>query len=287
LARRLVARVAIDNADAIVEALGFIWVKTDDGRVVKLDETTNRVVAQRRLDTATDPRHYCQGLGTDGRSVWACAASDTTTDVVRVDPRSLRPVLRVAVHKPFEQEHFPFVGGRLWVLGGDDGSRIAGIDPATGAAHYYELGARCTQAAGSGVRLFVTCRTDDVVLRIDATGRVVVRRSIPAPGYVTVAGSQVWIDTRDGIRRTDDQLRTIVLFRGLVLGLDGDLAADATGAVWARQQQGFLFRIDAWRNRVSEQVVVPGSPSGGSLLCTPTAIWTTAADDATLFRLRA
>jgi hypothetical protein len=35
LARRQIGRITIDNADGLVAVLGFIWVKTDDGRLVK------------------------------------------------------------------------------------------------------------------------------------------------------------------------------------------------------------------------------------------------------------
>jgi streptogramin lyase len=36
--------------------------------------------------------------------------------------------------------------------------------------------------------------------------------------------------------------------------LDGDLAVDDAGAIWARQQSGFLLRIDPNRNAVVERV---------------------------------
>ena len=132
LARRQIGRITIDNADGLVAALGFIWVKTDDGRLVKVDPRTNRIVGQRKLDTATDSSRYCQGIGTDGKSVWACATTDTATDVVQVDPTSLAPVQRVRVNKVFDQLRLPFAGDKLWVLGAD-GSSLIGVDPATAA----------------------------------------------------------------------------------------------------------------------------------------------------------
>ena len=287
LQRRLVARVEIDNPDALVEALGYLWVKTDDGQVVKVDPGTDRVAARRRIDTAQDPGTYCLGIGTDGRSVWACAARDTTTDVVQLDPRSLRPVRRVAAHKVFDQEHLPFVGGRLWVLGGDDGSRLVAVDPSTGVSTAYDLPTRCLQAAGSGTVLVVTCRNDDLVLRIDPDrGTVLATRKLPQPGFATVSGTQVWVDTIDGVQQLDAALRTEAVYAGLVLGLGGDLGADPRGNICARQQEGFLYRIDPVLRQVTEQVVGPDALSGGSVLCGSDAIWATAADDAALFHLR-
>jgi streptogramin lyase len=68
--------------------------------------------------------------------------------------------------------------------------------------------------------------------------------------------------------------------------LDGDLAVDDTGAIWARQQSGFLMRIDPNRSAVVERAAALASLSGGSLLITGDSIWTTASDDAALLRLR-
>ncbi len=286
LARRQIARVTIPNPDALVAALGFIWVKTDDGRVVKVNPQTNRVVARRKLDTAKDPQHYCQGIGTDGRSVWVCAASDTATDLVRIDPHSLRPVLRIAADKAFDQEHLPYVAGRLWVLSGG-GKQLLAVNPSTGALKRYPLSATCAQAAGSGSVLVVTCPNANMMLRIDATrGAVIARRTLQQPRYCAVSDNQVWIDTADGIERTDDHLRTTALYPALTVGLSGDLASDPSGTIWVPQEHGFLYRIDPTRNAVVEQITSGRPLSGGSILVTNDSIWTSAYDDSTVFHLR-
>ena len=286
LAQRQIGRITIDNADGLVAALGFIWVKTDDGRLVKVDPRTNRIVGQRKLDTATEQSHYCQGIGTDGKSVWACATTDMATDVVKVDPTSLAPVHRVQVNKVFDQLRLPFAGGKLWVLGAD-GTSLVGVDPATAAATVRKLPVRCLQMFGSGSMLVATCRVDNVILRIDpASGAVSARRSIASPGFAVTSGTDMWVDTSEGVQRLDTALRTTAVYPELVVGLDGDLAVDDTGAIWARQQSGFLLRIDPNRNAVVEQVTASRSLSGGSLLITGDSIWTTASDDAALLRLR-
>ena len=76
----------------------------------------------------------------------------------------------------------------------------------------------------------------------------------------------------------------VIVFAASLMG--GDLAVDDTGAIWARQQSGFLLRIDPNRNAVVERVAAPASLSGGSLPITGDSIWTTASDDAALLRLR-
>jgi len=285
LAERQIGRITIDNADGLVAALGFIWVKTDDGRLVKVDPRTNRIVRQRKLDTATEQSHYCQGIGTDGKSVWACATTDTATDVVKVDPTSLAPVQRLRVNKVFDQLRLPFAGGKLWVLGAD-GSSLIGVDPVTGAATSRRLPVRCLQLFGSDNVLVATCRVDNVILRIDpASGSVSARRSIASPGFAATSETDTWVDTSEGVQRLDPALRTTAVYPDLVVGLGGDLAMDGTGEIWARQQSGFLFHIDPNRNAVVEQVTASGSLSGGSLLITGDSIWTTASDDAVLLRL--
>lgn len=287
LARRQIARVTVANPDALVAALGYIWVKTDDGRVVKVDPRSNRVVAQRKLDTARDSQHYCQGIGTDGRSVWVCAARDTATDVVRIDPHSLRPVVRVAADKAFDQEHLPYVAGRLWVLS-SGGRRLLAVSPTTSVLTAYPLPATaCAQAAGSGTVLIVTCPTDNVVLRVDPTrGTILAHRTLRQPRYCTVSSTQVWVDTSDGIQRMDDHFRPTAVYAGLTVGLTGDLASDPSGVVWVRHEQGFLYRIDPTRNAVVEQVRSAIPVSGGSILVTTNAIWTSAYDDNTVYHLR-
>ena len=69
--------------------------------------------------------------------------------------------------------------------------------------------------------LLATCRIDNLVLRIEpASGTVSARRSI-----------DTWVDTSEGVQRLDSALRTTAVYPGLVVGLDGDLAVDDTGAI--------------------------------------------------------
>jgi hypothetical protein len=286
LATRELARITVENADGIVAAGGFIWVKTDDGRIVKVDPVSNTVVRMRRLDTAKSRDNYCQGIGTDGTTVWACAATDAGTNVVKIDANTLAPVRSLTVNKVFDQLRLPYAGGKLWVLG-DDGSSAIAVDPTTGSFTSHPLPVRCLQLSGAGSVLVATCRVADLLLRIDTgTGDIAGRRSLPEPGSCTVAGDDVWVDTASGLTRLDRSLRTTAVFPDLGVGLAGDLATDGEAAIWVRQAQGFLFRVDPAHNHVVERVAPRTRLSGGSLLVTPDAIWTTASDDGTLLRLR-
>jgi hypothetical protein len=74
------------NADGLVAAAGAVWVKSDDGRVVRIDPSTNAVTDTLQMDQVSDSSHYCQGIGADGSSVWACATRDDGTGVAQIDP---------------------------------------------------------------------------------------------------------------------------------------------------------------------------------------------------------
>jgi hypothetical protein len=100
---RLVATIDLASPDGLVEVSGAVWVKTDDGRVPRIDPGTDTVTGTVQLDTATDPSHYCQGIGTDGTAVWACTASDSATGIVRIDPTTMAVGEPVAVDKVFDQ----------------------------------------------------------------------------------------------------------------------------------------------------------------------------------------
>ncbi|MDX6274495.1 MAG: hypothetical protein QOJ92_1705 [Frankiales bacterium] len=287
LADRELARVAIANADGIASVDGSLWVKTDDGRVVKVDPLRNRIVGEIRLDTSSDRSHYCQGIGADGTSVWACAATDHGIDVVQLNPQTLRPVRRLALNKIFDQVRMPLVGGRVWVLT-DDGKSLVAIDPASGRLSRYRLPTSCLQLEGRGQVLLATCRGAGRVLRINpASGKVAASADIGSPGIAAVTASTVWVDSSDGVLELDaDSLQRRVVYSGVHAGPDGDLAVDAGHRLWVRQKAGFLILIDPASSSVVEALSSPVPLSGGSLLVTADEVWTTAYDDGLLIKVR-
>src|SRR4051794_26470086 len=90
LADRVLARIQMPiDGDDLVEVGGSIWVKSEIGYVVRVDARTNRVLGRLRLDDKGLPsKRYCQGIGTDGTSVWTCSTHLKTTSIVRLDPRT-------------------------------------------------------------------------------------------------------------------------------------------------------------------------------------------------------
>jgi hypothetical protein len=86
------ARATFPGRVAAIEAGDRMWASIGDGRVVRLDPTTLRVLASRRLLSARSVA--MQGLGLSKpafglASLWAIAGAGSHTELVRMDPTSL------------------------------------------------------------------------------------------------------------------------------------------------------------------------------------------------------
>ncbi len=251
------SRTGIDNADGLAEVAGFIWVKTDDGEVYKVDPANGKVVGSQHLDTSGDDVRYCQGIGTDGTWVWACAAAQTSVAVVRMDPESMRVVERYEIDKPFDQLKLPSSRGRVWVFSGD-GSRLVGLR-AGEANQEFSLPIRCNNLTPAGEALILTCPVAGEVIRLDpATGKVTARVAVRQPQLAGGTAEDVWVGAVQGVLRLDaTTLRTKAVFPDLVPGLEGDIVADST-EVWVRLGGSrLLHRIDPATNQVTMEVRTP------------------------------
>lgn len=284
---RLLATIDVKYPDELVFVQGFIWVKTDDGHVIQVDPATNSVVGDIKVDTTSDPYHYCQGLSTDGENIWACSASgdenNRTIDVVRIDPRAKSVVETVKVGKIFDQFKMPFLLNKIWVLSGN-GDKLVGIDATTNQpSSAIDLGVRCFQVEAVGKSLLVTCRMDNLVLRIDPEKMEVTDRlTFSSPLNVAATENGVWLSQSNAVTRLDmESLNPVAVFTNL---FNADIFATKE-AVWVRLENGFLFRIDPVSNQLVEQIKTDQSLSMGSILVTSDSIWTTASDDDILIRL--
>jgi DNA-binding beta-propeller fold protein YncE len=287
LEERVLATIDVRYPDELVFVQGSIWVKTDDGHLIQVDPATNRVVGDIKVDTTTDPQHYCQGLGTDGRSIWVCSAAgdenNRTIDVVRVDPSAKRVVATVEVGKVFGQRKMPLLLNKIWVLSGD-GDKLVGIDTTTNQpGPAIDLGVRCTQLEAAGKSLLATSQLGNLVLRVDPERMVVTdRMEVTSPLNIAATENGSWVSQDGAVLRLDTKsLSPVATFANLS---DADIFPTEE-AVWVRLKNGFLYRIDPASNQVVEQVETKRSLSTGSILVTSDSIWTTASDDDLLLRL--
>ena len=287
--KRLLATVEVKYPDEIVFAQGFIWVKTDDGHLMQVDPATNNVVGDIKVDTTSDPYHYCQGLGTDGEHIWACSASgdenNRTIDVVRIDPSTKSVVETIKVGKIFDQFKMPVLANKVWVLT-DNSDKLVGIDITTNQpSPAIDLGVRCFQVEAAGDSLLATCRQDNLVLRINpAKMEVTDRLTFSSPLGIAAAHNGIWLSQGNAVVHLDpESLQPVATFTELYNVAD-IFATNET--VWVRLQDGFLYQIDPVRNELIEQIETEQSLSVGGMLVTPDSIWTTASDDDLLIRLR-
>lgn len=276
--------VPVANGDGLVRVAGQVFVKTDDGVVVRVDPWSARITGQVRVDTTSGTSRYCQGIGTDGPSVWACSTGAASTGLVRLDPKTLRVTARVPLDKVFDQLSLPHNARGLWVLV-DGGRSVAVVSPATRAVATYPLGSRCLQLAASDTRVAVTCATDDRVRVLDsATGRAVGEARLSSPRLATFLGDDLWVDTSRGLTRLGKDLSTRAVYPQLVPGLGGDVTTYG-GALWVREPGGPISQIDPDSGSVRQRYVPGTSLSAGSLLVTDDHLWTTASDDGFVARL--
>lgn len=284
---RVLATINIKYPDELAFVQGFIWVKTDDGHVIQVDPATNSVVGDIKVDTTSDPYHYCQGLSTDGENIWACSASgdenNRTIDVVRIDPSAKKVVETVKVGKIFDQFRMPFLLNKIWVLSGN-GDKLVGIDTTTNQpSPAIDLGVRCLQVEAVGKSLLATCKLDNLVLRIDPEKMEITDRlTFTSPLNIAATENGIWLSQGNAVARLDtESLNPVVIFTKL---FNAEIYA-TKAAVWVRLENGFLYRIDPGSNQLVEQIKTDQSLSIGSILVTSDSIWTTASDDDTLIRL--
>jgi len=119
------ARVELDSPDWLASGFGSVWVKRDDGAIVRLGPG-GKVQATIDADIYQPP--VCQGLGVSADAVWACATEGT---IIRIDPETNDVAAEIDLPKINEQGRLVSHGGQVWVLNGD-GDKLKGL------AHTYQ-----------------------------------------------------------------------------------------------------------------------------------------------------
>jgi streptogramin lyase len=271
------ATVEIDQPDGLAVLGDAVYVKTDKGDVVRVDRSSGTIVGSVEVDQQNDAGHYCMGIGSDGTSLWTCSAGPDGTDLVRLDPETLDITERAGVDKVFDQLTLPVVDGRVWSIVGA-GDHVTVVDESTSDTASYPLGRRCFQLAATTDRVFLTCSLSDEVLALDAgTGKVLVTADVQNPVNISAVGDDVWVSGSDGLHRLTADLEPVTTYAGLSAGPEGDLVA-TPDAVWIRQPEGFLFRLDLASGESTRYVIDP-VPSGGSVLATGDEVWVSEFND--------
>lgn len=264
----------IGGPDWLAATDDALWVKADDGRVVRLDPTTNESVAEVQAGSDSE---ICQGIGAGDGELWTC----DERDLVRIDPATNEVVATVPVDKFYDSGQIPVAFDHAWALA-DDGSVLVGVaDDAVDVE--FDLGVRCTGITAGDDALWAACIEDGTVIRIDpATGEVTQRiEGLDDARVISAEGGDVWVGYSGGVALIDATTAAVVGVADAPTGQSGSVFASATG-VWVRTP-GELRRVEE-DLEVVEEIAFP-EESGGSVLVAFGSVWTSAYDDAVVYRL--
>jgi virginiamycin B lyase len=230
---------------------------------------------------------WCESMDVGFGAVWI--ASCLPGGIIRIDAKSAE-VERAEFGVPIpDSEASVGVGeGAVWVVAGKAADTLVAVDPKT-----LEVVQRFPIPSGSaGVRaglggVWVTRPGANELLHVDpATGEVVATIDVgPGPRFLAVGEGSVWVmNQTDGtVSRVDpatDKVTATIDSGAQIYG--GDIAVGG-GGVWVRGGPELLARIDPASNLVIERY---GPDAGsGSVAADDDAVWVTAHDVSTIWRL--
>jgi len=214
--------------------------------------------------------------------VWSCHG----TDVVRLGLDPFEEVSRIDAGKAASQGHLATGFERVWVLQGD-GSTLAGIDPETEVVgEPVVLPVRGTDLAVGGSAIWIVSALDDAVVVIDPADGTLLHRldGFDEPVVLSIVDDVVWVGDAVAVHRIDQATATVVSTVEGGVGRSGAISADDTG-VWVRRAAD-VRHVDAASGSDTDAFALDlAGPSPGDMLVAFGALWTTASEDAALFRI--
>jgi virginiamycin B lyase len=239
----VVARIDLGGGPwGVATGGGGVWVGNEsDGRVTRVDPTTNAIVWRVRLDEAPGSPASPVGVAFGGGSVWA--ADNASDKIWRLDPAT-GAILGVA-HVGDQHEFVGFGEGGVWVPS-EDGT-VGRLDPASGTVtNVIAAGSDADFLGFSPGSVWVTNYRSEFLWRIDPATRAVAAKLRIGPGQQGVAfdGSSLWVamyDSAEVLRidpttgRVQRRVRVGKKPRGLVV---------SAGSVWvSNSASGTVSRI--------------------------------------------
>jgi virginiamycin B lyase len=247
----------------------------------RLDATGKQVA------TWTPPTDSCGAFDAGFGAVWSATCG--APGLVRIDVKTnkLTPV-DIGGLLPESEASIGAGEGGVWMIIDGSPRKLIKVDPKTlkVAASYDIDGSPTGVRVGLGA-VWVTDPVHAILHRFDpTTGKLVADITVgSSPAFFAVGEGAVWtMNQFDGtISRIDPATNTVIAkieFGETVYG--GDIAVGG-GFLWLRGSKTLLFKIDPAKNEI---VAVYGPESGsGSVAADDTAVWITAHDVQTVWRL--
>jgi len=267
------------NPDFAVVANGFLYAGGLGDGIGKVDSTGNMV--------ATFAVPTCAALDVGFDAVWSAACEGpgliriniATDKVTKIDIGGTIPDSEASIG----------VGeGGVWMMRQGTPPELVKIDPSTNTvvAHYPIDGGPTAVRAGLGA-VWVSDPGASAIHRLDpATGAIVADIKVGRqPQFFTVGAGAVWtMDQLDGtVSRIDPATNGVVATIKLGEPVQGGDIAVGGGFVWLRGFSTLLFQIDPATNTIVKRY---GPSSGsGSVAADDDAVWITAHDIQTIWRL--
>ena len=253
-----------------------IWVKLEPARVALIDPDTYEI-----LDTVEVGGEPCNGIGAGDGSIWACSGGD----MARIDASHPELLSVIPVGKAHTQGKLGVADGQVWTLIGDGSALHGYLTDTQDLWSRFALPVRGTDLGIGEAGLWVVSTVDDAVIHVDMdSGRVLDRIDVQAPTDVAV-DSGVWIGTETESVRIDVASGTIDLRVPVGTGNDGSIATSSR-EVWVRNIDPLMTRIDRQTGAVIDTYAGEVTNGGDSIYAFG-SIWTSAYDDAKLFRFAA
>lgn len=287
----LPSEVDIEVAGALtIEATPSIdWVVVVDRRawIAGLGAGIGVLDGSGKLQQSIEVTGACESMDTGFGAVWS--ASCDPAGIIRIDAKTGAVRRERFERRIVDSEASVGVGeGGVWVVAGAASDVLIEIDPETlQVRHQYPIpaGAAGVRAGLGGV--WVTRPAADEILHVDpASGMVVATIAVGlGPRFLAVGEGGVWVmnQTDGSVSRVDPTTDTVTAIIDVGEEIHGGDIAVGGGSVWVRGGPALLARIDPAKNLVTERY--SPHPGSGSVAAAEDAVWVTAHDVATIWRL--
>jgi YVTN family beta-propeller protein len=215
---------------ALAATKSGIWVAVGSGRVLMIDPSYNRLVADRHI--TADPVFYGPNAQRTVLSAFgALWVVDPAGSVTRLDATGRRVIGSVDVGN--DPTSIASGDGSVWVTNGSDGT-VSRIDPMTLVATTIPVGHGPVAVAVNKAGVWIANSGDDAVVRIDPETNAVAA-STPVgrgPSALIATPAALWVANggEGSVMRLDPRTGRIV--RRVELGGTPDALAAADGKVW-------------------------------------------------------